>query len=973
MVCSFFVNQLIYGQAYDFTQYGIEQGIAHEQVTDICQDVKGNLWIATLGGGVSKFNGITFQNYTIRDGLLSNYVRKLTTDNEGNVWMATAEGISKYNGVRMENDHTLRYASDKSVNSILIDKKQNLWYATAEQGVSIVNKDGYMQSFDQSNGFVNDRVIDIKEGEQGEIWLVTIVNGVYKYENNEFSKIISISDVKGYILSITIQDNHILITTNRGVFKYDQNLSYLLEFKDMFIKSVTSRGDELWLITANSLVLNKGNINKDFSKNEGFSSKLATVSFSDREGNLWIGTNGDGIYKFTNSAFVKLDKRHGLLNDNITTILKDRHGKYWYGSNGDGVFQFDGENVVNYSTKNGLPNNYVTSSVLDNKGEIWFGTRGGGLVNYDGNTFKNYLNTDGLVHNNIRKIYYSEQGDLWIATINGVSKWDGEVFENFSTENGLLDNVVWNILERDGLIYFVTRKGINVFEDGELRSFYEDEAVFNKRINTIRFSIKGELLVGYSGYGFRLINLDSNTHTWISTEDGLVSNIIHDIEQIENEVFLVTTERGIDLLTLRNNKLVSINHMANRNSGLGLAKTNPGALFRDNEHIWIGTQSGVYCYNYGLDNKIKVPPIIYLSTINLLNDENIEINNNDNKIYELKYTQNSLGISYFGNHLNDAEGIVYQYKMSDFQDDWSIPSKSISTMFTNLPSGDYTFLVRANSNGTLSDKPAIFRFKIIPPVWEQSWFYFLMTLLVVALVRYIYLYRIKENILKVLELEKVREEEATKVRKTMARDFHDNMGNQLASITVFSSLISLKLKNKTVEIDDLLKNIEKHSKSLYNGTKDFIWSMNPESDNLNEIFTYLKDFGEDFLSKTNIDFYADNEVLGQHIEVPSGWSRQIVLIFKEAMTNSLKHSNANKLYISLQLVQGSFVMKCSDNGTGMNDDEIRKGNGYRNMNSRAKQIGCDLIIENKKDDSGLEVTLRGELPKKEESDAIKIF
>jgi signal transduction histidine kinase/streptogramin lyase len=974
ILCALSVNNLLYSQAYDFTQYGIEEGIAHEQVTDICQDVKGNLWIATQGGGVSKFNGLTFQNYTVRDGLLSNYVRKLTTDDYGNVWVATAAGISKFNGDKIENDHTMRYAANKSVNSILIDTNDNLWFASTEQGISFIGADESIHTFNESNGFVNDRVIDIKEDRQGRIWIVTIVNGLYEYKDGAFTKVISTSDVKGYILSITPKDDRLLVTTNRGVFEYNGRLTMLEHFDTMFIKSAISRDEELWLITANSLILHQNGKNQIFSIKEGFSTKLANIGFVDREGNLWIGTNGDGLYKFTNSAFVKFDSRHGLVNEDVLTIIKDEQDNYWYGTNGGGLYKYDGQQMHNFTNEDGLPNNYITSSAIGNDHDLWFGTRGGGIVNYDGSSFHNYNQEQGLIHNSIRTVYQSKDGNVWVATINGVSKWDGQYFESYSTKNGLFDNVVWNIFEYRDKTYFVTRQGINLFENGKMRGFYQNKEVFNKRVNSIRLSTNDNLLIGYSGYGFRIMDPKGNTLVWISKEDGLVSDIIHDIEPIDEEHILVTTERGIDLLTLKDDALVSISHMANKKYGLGLAKTNHGAILNDDSNIWVGTQEGVYCYRSILDRKVDVPPIINISEVSIINDENSNDNFKDRNPFEFKYTQNSIGISYFGNFLNDADNIVYQYKLTDFQSEWSLSSKSNSTMFTNLPSGDYVFQVRArNSDRMFSETPAIFNFRIVPPIWQRSWFYLLMTLLIVVLTRSLYLFKIRANINSVLELEKVRADEATKVRKSMARDFHDNMGNQLASITVFSSLISLKLKNKTEEIDDLLKNIEKHSKSLYNGTKDFIWSMNPESDNLNEIFIYIKDFGEDLFQRTDIAFYADNEVQGQKVEVPSGWSRQIVLIFKEAMTNSLKHSQSQKLYISLQLDNGSFVMKSSDDGRGINNQKVKKGNGYRNMNSRAKQIGCDLVIENKIGELGLEVTLSGVIPEKDESVGIKIF
>ena len=168
----------------------------------------------------------------------------------------------------------------------------------------------------------------------------------------------------------------------------------------------------------------------------------------------------------------------------------------------------------------------------------------------------------------------------------------------------------------------------------------------------------------------------------------------------------------------------------------------------------------------------------------------------------------------------------------------------------------------------------------------------------------------------------------------------------------------MKLKNRTPEIDELLKKIEKHTKSLFNGTKDFIWSIDPESDNLSEVFTYIKDFGEELFAKTDIIFYSDADDLeSDHIALPGGWSRQIVLIFKEAMTNALKHADCTEVHLDLELRDTEFVMKFRDNGKGI-EEECIKGNGLNNMRSRADQINCGLEISNHR---GTEVALRGSL------------
>lgn len=232
----------------------------------------------------------------------------------------------------------------------------------------------------------------------------------------------------------------------------------------------------------------------------------------------------------------------------------------------------------------------------------------------------------------------------------------------------------------------------------------------------------------------------------------------------------------------------------------------------------------------------------------------------------------------------------------------------------------------------------------------------LAIIMIVAMAFIFYNYRMKEKLRRTLEIKRIREEEHEKVRRNMARDFHDNMGNQLASITVFTSLISLKLNNRDPEIDQYLEGIKKHSRSLFNGTKDFIWSMDPDTDNLDEVFTYLKDFGEDLFEKSGIEFYSEKTGdVERVVALPTGCNRQIVLIFKEAMTNTFKHSQATTCHFLLNLNWDNYVLTFKDNGKGL-PSTVRE-NGLKNIRKRASDIQCRFDL--KSSEEGVTISLSG--------------
>jgi len=201
------------------------------------------------------------------------------------------------------------------------------------------------------------------------------------------------------------------------------------------------------------------------------------------------------------------------------------------------------------------------------------------------------------------------------------------------------------------------------------------------------------------------------------------------------------------------------------------------------------------------------------------------------------------------------------------------------------------------------------------------------------------------------------ENKLSNVRENIAQDFHDDLGNQLASITVLTDLLSKRIENNKSRY--LLNQIKNSSDNLYKGTKDFIWSLRKDSDELEQLITYLSDFAEAFFQKFDIDFIISKNV-DQNIELPFYWSRQLTLIFKEAMTNVVKHSKCTNCILEFKLQNSSLSISLHDNGIGIKEDSKKTSNGLRNMTQRAKKIKGNLSIKNHE---GTLVLFEGKLTK----------
>lgn len=198
---------------------------------------------------------------------------------------------------------------------------------------------------------------------------------------------------------------------------------------------------------------------------------------------------------------------------------------------------------------------------------------------------------------------------------------------------------------------------------------------------------------------------------------------------------------------------------------------------------------------------------------------------------------------------------------------------------------------------------------------------------------------LKLAIEKQLQLEK----ELSEVRDEIAQDFHDDLGNKLARISLLSNLISGEVSIENSKVKSKIKQINEDANGLYRGTRDFIFSLKSNSDYLEEIITYLSDFGSDIFNKTEVKFIVEKHI-SDNVKLPHYWNRQLIFIFKEALTNALKHSKSKLVKLSFNYNGEELFIKCEDDGVGVLESDFESLNGLSHMKTRADKIGCELSI-----------------------------
>jgi two-component system sensor histidine kinase UhpB len=220
----------------------------------------------------------------------------------------------------------------------------------------------------------------------------------------------------------------------------------------------------------------------------------------------------------------------------------------------------------------------------------------------------------------------------------------------------------------------------------------------------------------------------------------------------------------------------------------------------------------------------------------------------------------------------------------------------------------------------------------------------LFLVIVVALVL-VNRYRIVHRTKRMLEIERV--------RNTIARDLHDDIGSTLSSINILSK-VALVEKNGNAE--NYLQRIGDQSSRMMEDISDIVWSINPHNDSMSQAVTRMREFSAEVLESKNISLNF-SEKLNDDIKLDADKRKNLFLIFKESVNNAAKYSKASRVDISLEKVDHTLVMKVKDDGQGFDETTIKAGNGLRNLRERAREIEGTIKLTSQAG-KGTEIELR---------------
>lgn len=276
---------------------------------------------------------------------------------------------------------------------------------------------------------------------------------------------------------------------------------------------------------------------------------------------------------------------------------------------------------------------------------------------------------------------------------------------------------------------------------------------------------------------------------------------------------------------------------------------------------------------------------------------------------------------------SDQERIKYYYRIKGLQDQWTVNATQNIISLYRVEPGTYEIEIKATIDGYEFSPSSVYKL-IVEPKWYQTWWFYVLISLTIATILYtLYRYRIAQ-------IKKQHE-----IRKNIATDLHDDLGSTLNSVKVFTNLAISGVKQEE-SLQQVKDNLTEATMSL----RDMIWVLDDSLDTVDELITRLKQFAIPVAAASNMEaiIKADSEVNSRQLTKEE--KRNLFLICKEAINNSIKYSGARQIDVSITASGKKIQIVVADNGKGFNVDEVKKGYGLKNMQYRAGQIKYKVKI-----------------------------
>jgi signal transduction histidine kinase/ligand-binding sensor domain-containing protein len=672
----------------------------------------------------------------------------------------------------------------------------------------------------------------------------------------------------------------------------------------------------------------------------------------DREGDLWAGTDGGGLYRVRRRRFEVLPPTKDWV---VQSVCADTNGGLWVGANNGQLGRWQDAKFERFEPGGGLDRPSVRAVFVDSQQRVWLGTWGRGLLRLAGSRFEPVaapLAVQGVV----QAIHEDGNGALWVGTQNGLARWaGGRDWRVFTKADGLTSEIVRALAaDAEGGLWIGTEGGgLNRLLDGRFTAFRKgDGRLPSDRVTALLLDNAGVLWVGTAG---GLARFDGRRWTHLTTADGLVSNSIsYLLDGGDGDIWL-----GSNAGLMRLNKEALNRFVAGRTptiscrayqeaDGLPTREcafgSQPAAGHTTDGRLWFPTTRGLVGLKPAELKPNPLPPPVVIESVSL--EGRIETSRAVRAprptVVTVPPRKHRLEIQYTSLNLAAPERSRFQYRMRGYETEWTDAGNRRLAPYPKLAPGAYTFEVKAcNEDGLWSESPATLGITVLPPFWRTWWFVAASALAVlggvVGTVHLVSTQKLKRQL---------RQQEALeKERSRIARDLHDQLGANLTQVSLLGELVEAD-KDLPAEVESHARQITQTSRETTRALDEIVWATNPANDTLEGLVNYVCKYAQEYLALAKLRYRLEVPSPLPATPLPPEVRHNVFLAAKEAINNIVKHARAQSAWVRLRMDTAQFTLEIQDDGCGLPADTMTSTrNGLKNMRKRLADVGGTFVIE----------------------------
>ncbi len=943
---------------YIHTAWRTQDGSLPAGMFSITQTSDGFLWFLSLPGDIYRFDGVRFLSRHTPADFSSSTIGSILADHAGGLWVV-ADGLIHLKGGAVTSHSAV---NGTALQSISQDPDGSVWVATrqgSDQPFCHITEPS-VRCFGKNDGIPISLVDSVLADGHGGFWLGGETALVHWHGgDSETYPIGAPKSSGGDIMGLALAPDGSL-WVGIGV------------------------GEGLGLAR-----LQDGTV-KPFITPTFDGSKLSVTSLMfDHDGNLWVGTDANGLFRIYGNAVEHYGHTEGLSGDSVWALFEDREGIVWAGTT-SGIDSFRDPRVTTFSSVQGLGKDLAAGILATRDGTVWV-ANAGSLDRIKDGTVSSIRRSDGLPGGQVAAMLEDHAGNMWVGVDDELYLFKDGRFRRLPAPNhqplgmvvGITEDIDGNIWAecrgnprklvriRDFLVREVfpapqVPPGHNLASDPHggiwMETLKGDIALFRNGILETRIPLSK----GGSPLNRQIVALADGS-ILLGSENGLVGWRAGKVQRM-------TTKNGLPcdfMITLIEDKekrwwlYTRCGVVEFSDSELQRWWANPDAMVQNRVYdAFDGAQPNIGSFNaaaYTPDGRVWFTSGVVVQMVDparlsqkaLPAQTYIESLVADRKEFEvtpnLKLPPNprDLQIDYTSPTFSIPQKVNFRYRLDGYDRNWHEAGTRRQAFYTDLPPGKYSFrVIASNSDGVWNDNAATLDLYVAPAYYQTNWFRVLCAAMLLGLLWAAYQFRLRQLHHQFAMTLEARVGERTRI----ARDLHDTLLQSFHGLVFRFQAARNLLPNRPEEATQVLDIALIRAEQALDESRHSIQELRPSLSAENDLDQMLITTGQELASSNHAEDGAPRfEVIveGERRGLPPMIKDEIGRIARELLRNAFRHARAHQIEAEIRYDNDVFRLLVRDDGKGIDPKILKDGGrpghwGLPGVHERASEVGARL-------------------------------